>query len=525
MQEGLLGARTIKQAARLMKGNVFTSPDLIEACYENINNLKRLNGYVSVRPIEEALREAEESQKRIEKNMPLSPIDGVPIAVKDNILTAGMECTASSNILKGFRSPIDSTAVHRLRDAGAIVVGMANMDEMGMGSFGMYGANGTMVRNPIDEDHFCGGSSAGSACVTKSYQCLGSLGTDTGGSVNYPAHCTGLFSMKPSFGRISRFGQILYSSSNETTGPFAHSMNDVHTFFDIMQGKDQHDSSCVDFTKLHTIRDIERVTNREIDSPGILEGLRVGVLDEFNIEELDDRNRNIQELVIQMLKDQGAIIKRMQVPLMKYCLPFYFTLIPSEAATNLQRFDGLKYGAQPDFEEGEDLHEYITRVRSENFGINVKRRAMLGNFLLSSKFEDYNEKVAIAQKVRRMLIEQWNTEMLSKDIDIVISPTTIGEEPTRIADVVGGTKKKNRNPVYEFKMDYFSAFPNSLGIPGVTIPIQETWGRDPKTGLRTSAYKFPGSVKVHALFGEDYHLLRIAKQMEIMVENAGMAAV
>jgi len=250
-----------------------------------------------------------------------------------------------------------------------------------------------------------------------------------------------------------------------------------------------------------------------------------GVVDEFCIDELDQRNKQVQELVVEMLKAKGAIIKRMQVPLMKYCLPFYFTLIPSEAATNLQRFDGLKYGAQPDFREGEDLFDYITRVRSEFFGTNVKRRAMLGNFLLSSKFEQYNEKVRTAQRVRRLLIEQWNREMIAKDIDIVISPTSIGEEPTPIADVVGSAKQANRNPVFEFKMDYFSAFPNSLGIPAVTLPIQETWGRDPSTGTRTSAYKFPSSVKVHGFFGEDYHLLRIAKEMEIMIQENGMAAV
>ena len=138
---------------------------------------------------------------------------------------------------------------------------------------------------------------------------------------------------------------------------------------------------------------MERIRNNTIDSPGLLEGLRVGILDEFNIEELDDRNRNIQELTIQMLKERGAIIKRIQVPLMKYCLPFYFTLIPSEAATNLSRFDGLKYGHQPEFREGEDLFDYVTRVRSDTLGLNVKRRVMLGNFLLSSKFDDYNEKV------------------------------------------------------------------------------------------------------------------------------------
>ena len=138
---------------------------------------------------------------------------------------------------------------------------------------------------------------------------------------------------------------------------------------------------------------MDRITETNVDHPGILEGLRVGVMDEFNIAELDERNRNMQQLFIEMLKDRGAIIKRISVPLMKYCLPFYYTLIPSEAATNLARFDGIKYGAQPDFKEGEELYDYVTRVRSEAFGLNVKRRCMLGNFLLSSKFDEFNEKV------------------------------------------------------------------------------------------------------------------------------------
>ena len=237
-----------------------------------------------------------------------------------------------------------------------------------------------------------------------------------------------------------------------------------------MQGPDQHDSHCIDPTKLYNIRDIRRITDNSVNSPGILDGLRVGVLDEFNIAELDGRNRDVQELVIGMLKDRGAIVKRMQVPLMKYCLPFYFTLIPSEAATNLSRFDGLKYGYQPDFEAGEDLHDYVTRVRSQTFGLNVKRRVMLGNFLLSSKFEKYNEKVRQAQKVRHLLIAQWCREMEQKQIDVVISPTSIGEEPLKISDIVNAPKHL-RSPVYEYKMDYFTAFPNSLGIPSITLPI------------------------------------------------------
>ena len=168
--------------------------------------------------------------------------------------------------------------------------------------------------------------------------------------------------------------------------------------------------------------------------------------------------------------------------------------------------------------------EYIERVRSTAFNLNVKRRVMLGNFLLSSKFDKYNEKVRTAQKVRRMFISEWCEALEKNDIDVVISPTTIGEEPTMIEDVVGkNVNTKTRNPVFEFKMDYFTAFPNSLGIPSITLPFQETWGKDPITGERISAYKFPTSVKICSYFGEDYHLLRIAKQMALMIEDAGMA--
>lgn len=166
--------------------------------------------------------------------------------------------------------------------------------------------------------------------------------------------------------------------------------------FNTIQGVDQHDSNCIDFRNVTKIRYLDRNIEPGIEAPGILEGLRVGIMDEFNIAELDDRNRNMQNRFIEMLKDKGAIIKRISVPLMKYCLPFYYTLVPSEAATNLARFDGIKYGAQPDLKEGEELFDYMTRVRSEAFGLNVKRRCMLGSFLLSSKFEEFNEKVRTA---------------------------------------------------------------------------------------------------------------------------------
>jgi len=172
------------------------------------------------------------------------------------------------------------------------------MDEMGMGSFSRNGYGGKPVSNPIDTDYFPGGSSGGSAAAVRDYQAMGALGTDTGGSVNYPAHCNGLFSMKPSFGRVSRFGQILYSSSNETTGPLGHSINDIYSIFHTMQGVDQNDSNCIDFRHISKMRYADRVLEQGLDAPGLLEGLRVGIMDEFNIAELDERNRNVQQLFI-----------------------------------------------------------------------------------------------------------------------------------------------------------------------------------------------------------------------------------
>ena len=199
-----------------------------------------------------------------------------------------------TKLVLDFIAPVDSTAVRKLKQGGAIVVGMANMDEMGMGSFSRNGYGGKPVSNPIDKAYFPGGSSGGSGAAVRGYQALGSLGTDTGGSVNYPGHCNGLFSLKPSFGRVSRFGQILYSSSNETTGPLGHSINDIHAIFHQMQGVDQNDSNCIDFKNITKVRYRERVEDPTIDAPGILEGLRVGVCDEHNIAELDERNRNVQ---------------------------------------------------------------------------------------------------------------------------------------------------------------------------------------------------------------------------------------
>lgn len=252
--------RTMGEAHRLLRSGSLSCVELLHQVWEQIQANQRLNGLVSVRDLGQLEQEAAEADERYKRGTPLSPLDGIPLSIKDNMLQQGVETSAASKSLEGFVSPFDSTTVRRLRDHGAILVGSANMDEFGMGSYGLYGKNGSIVRNPIDEEYVAGGSSAGSACTVKSYQCYGSIGTDTGGSIGMPAHNCGLFGFKPSYGRVSRFGQILYSSSTDVNGPLCHSSEDIFHMFKAISGKDVNDSNCVDFSDLapHAYRDSNR---------------------------------------------------------------------------------------------------------------------------------------------------------------------------------------------------------------------------------------------------------------------------
>ncbi|CDW89865.1 UNKNOWN [Stylonychia lemnae] len=488
--------RTLKSAQQLLRQGQIRVSDIIDQAYSNIQSKSHLNAFVNVQDKQKHAQQIEESQKRYSEGKQLSDIDGLPIAIKHTF------------IFQGFTPNIDATVIRKLKQNGAIIVGKTNMDEFGMGSLGMYGYNDKKItRNPIDEEYIAGGSSSGSAVATKSGY---SLGTDTGGSVSYPAHCCGLYSMKPSYGRLSRFGQILYSSSNDVIGPMTNSSDDLESLFDIMQGEDSNDSNCINFSNISKIRHQDRLTKNPENIS--LQNLRVGIVQEFDIAELDNRNRTIQDNLKSILKDQGAQLINVQIPLIKYALPFYFTLVPAEASSNLSRYDGIKYGyqipigSQANTSAKQDLFDYIERVRSEAFGINVKRRVLLGNFLLSSRFEDYNEKVIESQRVRRLLIQQYCKVMEENQLDIIISPVSIGIEPPKINDILNDNKGAQKNPVFEYKMDYFTALPNCLGIPAITMPVQEC-----------KTYKFPSSFMIQGYFGEDYHLLKIAKELDSLL--------
>jgi aspartyl-tRNA(Asn)/glutamyl-tRNA(Gln) amidotransferase subunit A len=409
--------KTITQAHKHLLARHFTAMDLADECWSNIDKNAHLNAFVTKRAKEDTMREAEAANKRYQEGTSSGPLDGVPIAIKDNIFVKGLQASAASKALKGFIAPVDATTTRRLKSQNAIVMGTANMDEFGMGSYGEQGYDGTMVKNPINPEYFPGGSSAGSAASVGSYQVLGSIGTDTGGSIGQPSHCCGLFGLKPSFGRASRFGKILYSSSQDVNGPLCHSALDVYHMFHAIQGADEADSNCVDFSTLNpsVYRDADK--SRVLDTSCLdleketspnLKGITVGVVEEFQIRERDDRNRSVQRRVLELMEEYGAEVKVISLPLFKYVLPYHYSLLPSEAASNMARYDGIRYGYQPEiFEKGHneaaadpqsDLFEFISRTKTAAFGINVKRRVVLGNFLMSSGHgnENFNQNLVNA---------------------------------------------------------------------------------------------------------------------------------
>jgi len=247
---------------------------------------------VTKRKPEDILKEAEASDVRYKAGKTTGVLDGMPMTIKDNIFVKGLQASAASKALEGFIAPVNSTTAQRLINKKAVIMGTANMDEFGMGSYGERGYNGTMVKNAINDEYFPGGSSAGSASSVKSYQCLGSIGTDTGGSIGQPAHGCGLYGLKPSFGRVSRFGKILYSSSQDVNGPLAHSPADLYHIFNAIQGEDAADSNSVNFEKINEFmfRDADKrrtldkstLSEKDLKTPD-MKGITIGVLEEFQI--------------------------------------------------------------------------------------------------------------------------------------------------------------------------------------------------------------------------------------------------
>ncbi len=377
------------------------------------------------------------------------PLGGIPIAIKDNLNVLGQPCTCGSKFLENFISPYDATVIRKLRDAGAIPFGRMNMDEFAMGSSTENSALGK-TRNPRDHSRIPGGSSGGSAAAVADLTAIAALGSDTGGSIRQPASHCGVVGLKPSYGRVSRYGLVAFASSLDQIGPLTNSVEDAAMILQAIAGCDERDSTCLDAPVPDYLTEINK---------GVA-GLKLGIPKEYFGDGIDPGVRKQVEVAIQLLASKGAEIIDISLPHTPHAVATYYVIAPAEAASNLSRFDGIRYGhraANP-----KDILDLYRKSREEGFGPEVKRRIILGTYVLSSGY--YDAYYGRAQKVRTLIRRDF--ENAFKQVDAILSP--VAPTPARKIGSVSG------DPLQEYLSDIFTLAANLAGIPGISIPCGTT---------------------------------------------------
>ncbi len=392
-----------------------------------------------------AIQQAKDVDARISNGETLGSLAGVPIAIKDNMLIRGEHCTCSSKILEGFVATYDATVIRRLRAQGAIFLGRTNLDEFAMGSSTENSAFHT-TRNPWDTSRIPGGSSGGSAATVASRMAPLALGSDTGGSIRQPAALCGILGLKPTYGRVSRFGLVAFASSLDQIGPFATTAKDAALLLQAISGPDDRDSTSVNQAVPDYVSGLEKS----------LKGLRIGLPKEYFIEGTDPEvDRAVRE-AIKVLESFGATTREVSLPNTDHGLSVYYILAPSEASSNLSRFDGVRYGRRA--KEVKNLLELYEKSRGEGFGPEVKRRIMIGTYALSSGY--YDAYYAKAQKVRTLVKEDFDKAF--QLVDVIATPTT-----PSAAFKIG---EKASNPLQMYLSDIFTISCNLAGLPGLSLP-------------------------------------------------------
>ncbi|MDW8097186.1 MAG: Asp-tRNA(Asn)/Glu-tRNA(Gln) amidotransferase subunit GatA, partial [Aquificaceae bacterium] len=389
---------------------------------------------------EKALEEAKDF--KVSEDMPLA---GVPVAVKDNINVLGFPTTCASKILQGYVSPYDATVIERLKRAGAIIVGKTNMDEFAMGSSTEYSAF-FPTKNPWDLERVPGGSSGGSAVAVAVRSAPLSLGSDTGGSIRQPASFCGVIGLKPTYGRVSRYGLVAFASSLDQIGPFGRTTEDVALIMEVISGHDPRDST--------SSKELVPKFTQELGKD--IRGLRVGYVKEF-MEGLEEGVKTSFENFLKELQKEGCEVVEVSLPHVKYSIPCYYIIAPSEASSNLARYDGVRFGYRA--KEYTDLFDMYSKTRDEGFGPEVKRRILLGTFALSAGY--YDAYYLKAMKVRRLIAQDF--EKAFEKVDLIATPTT----PTT-AFKFG---EKTSDPISMYLSDVFTVSVNLAGLPGISIPI------------------------------------------------------
>lgn len=440
----MLELTAVELAAKIKAGEV-TAVEATEAVLAQIEEKETiLNCYVTVDK-EGALKAAAEVQKKIEAGELTGPLAGVPVAIKDNMCTEGILTTCSSRILGNFIPTYSAEAVMNLQKAGAIVIGKTNMDEFAMGSTSETSAFGA-TKNPWNTEHVPGGSSGGSAAAVAADECFYALGSDTGGSIRQPASYCGVVGMKPTYGTVSRYGLIAYGSSLDQIGPLCKDVTDCATIMEVLATHDAKDSTSVE-------RKDTDFTSALVDD---VKGMKIGIPRDYFGEGL---NAEVKEKVMaaaKVLEDKGAFIEEFDLPLVEYAIPAYYTIAAAEASSNLERFDGVKYGFRA--EDCKELHQMYKRSRSQGFGPEVKRRIMLGSFVLSSGYYDAYYLKALKVKA---LIKKAFDEAFAK-YDVILGPCA----PTT-APKIGASLS---DPISMYLSDIYTISANLAGLPGISVP-------------------------------------------------------
>ena len=436
---------TALELGRKIRSGDITVPEATQAVLERIRTQEpAIHAYVTVDE-EGALKRAAQVQARIQDRTLVSPLAGVPVAVKDNLCTKGLRTTCGSNILYNFAPTYTAEAVLNLEKAGAVVLGKTNMDEFAMGSTTETSAFG-VTRNPRNTDHVPGGSSGGSCAAVAAGECFYALGSDTGGSIRQPSAFCGVTGIKPTYGTVSRYGLIAYGSSLDQVGPVAKNVSDCAAVLEAIASYDKKDSTSI------PRKDLD-FTSALVDD---VKGMKIGIPRDYLGEGLDHEVREGVMRAAGVLKDRGAVVEEFDLSLVEYAIPAYYVIAAAEASSNLSRFDGVKYGLRA--KEYEGLHQMYKKSRSEGFGPEVKRRIMLGSFVLSSGYYDAYYLKALRTKA---LIKQ-AFDKAFRDYDVILGPAA----PTT-APKLGESLK---DPLKMYLGDIYTVSVNLAGIPAMTVP-------------------------------------------------------
>jgi aspartyl-tRNA(Asn)/glutamyl-tRNA(Gln) amidotransferase subunit A len=466
--------------AALVKQKKISAKEVTSAFLKQTEKLNpSINAFITIN--DKALQEAEKVDARIAKGEDVGLLAGVPIAIKDMLCTKGLRTTAASKMLFNFIPPYSATVVNRLEGAGAITIGKANQDEFAMGSSNETSHFGG-VKNPWNSDYVPGGSSGGSAAAVAARMAPIAIGTDTGGSIRQPSSFCGLVGVKPTYGRVSRYGIVAFASSLDQAGPMTLNVKDAATTLEVISGKCNYDST----TSTKPVPKWSQNLNSD------LKGMKIGLPKEYFSDAVRADVRKIVENATQIAKSAGAEIVEVSLPLTRVGVPVYYLVSTCEASSNLSRYDGVRFGYRADFSKhaAEDIADFYARSRGEGFGLEVKRRIMLGTFALSSGYYDAYYKKAC--QVRRLLREDF-VKAFSK-CDVIMGPVF-----TTPAFKVG---EKINNPLQMYMNDIYTVSANLAGIPGMSVP-----GGYSQEGL-------PVGIQINAAHFEEQKMLNVAYAIE-----------